>query len=79
MKPIPFVLLLSSLAGFAAHAKAAEADAPAAEQPREFTIPLDRQQMIGVTYATAETKRCLCAPCALSYSRGDATTAVHWD
>jgi Cu(I)/Ag(I) efflux system membrane fusion protein len=28
----------------------------AADQPHEFTIPLDRQQMIGVTYATAETR-----------------------
>jgi Cu(I)/Ag(I) efflux system membrane fusion protein len=27
-----------------------------AEKPHEFTVPLDRQQMIGVTYATAETR-----------------------
>src|SRR5438094_9727928 len=35
---------------------AGAAGAPAAENnaPHEFTIPLDRQQLIGVTYATVE-------------------------
>ena len=29
---------------------------PSADQPREFTIPLERQQLIGVTYATVESR-----------------------
>jgi Cu(I)/Ag(I) efflux system membrane fusion protein len=57
-------------------------DAPAgspapADKPREFTIPLDRQQMIGVTFATVETKplrRNLRAAGLVT-----ATTAKHWD
>jgi membrane fusion protein, copper/silver efflux system len=49
----------------------------AADQPHEFTIPLDRQQLIGVTYATVETrplKRSLRAVGLVA-----ATTAKHWD
>ena len=48
-----------------------------ADQPHEFTIPLDRQQMIGVTYATVETKplkRTLRAVGVVA-----TTTAKHWD
>jgi Cu(I)/Ag(I) efflux system membrane fusion protein len=48
-----------------------------ADEPREFTIPLDRQQMIGVTYATAETRplrRTLRAAGVVA-----TTTAKHWD
>ena len=48
-----------------------------ADQPREFTIPLDRQQLIGVTYATAEMKplrRTLRAVGMVA-----TTTANHWD
>jgi len=56
MKTIPFALLLAGFAGFASAATAAAPNAPAADQPHEFTIPVDRQQMIGVTYATAENK-----------------------
>ncbi len=54
--------------------------APAADrldQPREFTIPIDRQQMIGVTYATVETRplrRTVRAAGVVA-----ATTAKHWD
>jgi Cu(I)/Ag(I) efflux system membrane fusion protein len=37
--------------------KSKEATAPAGEEaPTEFSIPLDRQQLIGVTYATVEKK-----------------------
>jgi Cu(I)/Ag(I) efflux system membrane fusion protein len=49
----------------------------AGDQPHEFTIPLERQQMIGVTYATAETRplrRTLRAVGLVA-----ATTAKHWD
>jgi Cu(I)/Ag(I) efflux system membrane fusion protein len=49
----------------------------AADQPHEFTIPLDRQQMIGVTYATATTKRLLRTVRAVGLVA--ATTAGHWD
>ena len=47
------------------------------DQPREFTISTDRQQMIGVTYATAEVKplrRTLRAVGLVA-----ATTGRHWD
>src|ERR1700691_1350950 len=44
----------------AAQASPAEGSAMAigstADQPHEFTVSLDRQQMIGVTYATAENR-----------------------
>jgi Cu(I)/Ag(I) efflux system membrane fusion protein len=66
MKPISLTLLLLSAAA-----------AVAADQPSEFTIPLDRQQMIGVTYATAETmplRRTLRAVGVVA-----TTTAKHWD
>jgi Cu(I)/Ag(I) efflux system membrane fusion protein len=48
-----------------------------ANQPHEFTIPPDRQQLIGVTYATAEMKplrRTIRAAGVVA-----ATTARHWD
>jgi Cu(I)/Ag(I) efflux system membrane fusion protein len=56
----------------------ATTDAGAADdRPREFTIPADRQQLIGVTYAAAETRplqRTLRAVGLVA-----ATTAKHWD
>jgi Cu(I)/Ag(I) efflux system membrane fusion protein len=67
----------------AAQASAAAGGAPAteggpeADQPNEFTIALDRQQLIGVTYATAETKplrRTL-----RTFGVVAATSAKHWD
>ena len=54
MKTIPLALLLSILAGVAACAQMAQAQP---DQPREFTVPVDRQQMIGVTYATVTRER----------------------
>jgi membrane fusion protein, copper/silver efflux system len=51
--------------------------AAAADEPHEFTIPVNRQQLIGVTYATVETrplKRTLRAVGIVA-----ATTAKHWD
>jgi len=48
-----------------------------ADQPHEFTIPLDRQQMIGVTYAEAETKPLKRTIRAVGLVA--ATTAKHWD
>ena len=57
--------------------KPAAAPAMAADQPGEFTIPLDRQQLIGVTYAKAVR-----APLQ-SVIRAVGTVAVdkqrHWD
>jgi membrane fusion protein, copper/silver efflux system len=47
------------------------------DQPHEFTIPLDRQQMIGVTYATATTKRLHRTVRAVGLVA--ATTGGHWD
>jgi len=70
MKPIHLALLLSGLAGLAAHG--ADAD-----QPHEFTIPLDRQQMIGVTYATAEPRPLRRTVRAVGLVA--TTTAKHWD
>jgi membrane fusion protein, copper/silver efflux system len=49
----------------------------AADQPHDFTIPLDRQQLIGVTYAAVETKplrRTLRAVGLVA-----TTTGKHWD
>ena len=61
-----------------AQATPAAGGAPApADQPHEFTIPLDRQQLIGVTYATAEVRplrRTLRVVGTVA-----ATTARHWD
>ncbi|HEX3728635.1 MAG TPA: efflux RND transporter periplasmic adaptor subunit, partial [Opitutaceae bacterium] len=57
--------------------KAGAPAAAASDAPREFTIPLDRQQLIGVTYATAQVKplrRSLRAAGVVA-----ATTAKHWD
>jgi membrane fusion protein, copper/silver efflux system len=48
-----------------------------ADKPRVFTIPADRQQLIGVTYATAETRpliRTLRAAGTVA-----AMTSRHWD
>jgi Cu(I)/Ag(I) efflux system membrane fusion protein len=47
------------------------------DQPHEFTIPLDRQQMIGVTYATAIMKPLRRTVRAVGLVA--ATTAGHWD
>jgi Cu(I)/Ag(I) efflux system membrane fusion protein len=78
MKPIRIALVLFCLAGrFALATPMALAGGAAADQPREFTIPLDRQQLIGVTYAAVETKplqRTLRAVGLVA-----ATTAKHWD
>ncbi len=55
----------------------AGAKAATVEAPREFTIPLERQQLIGVTYATARVKplrRTIRAAGVVA-----ATTAKHWD
>ena len=74
MKPIHFAVILSSLACLSATAAGTEA---AADQPHEFTIPLDRQQMIGVTYATAKAgplRRTLRAVGLVA-----ATTGRRWD
>jgi membrane fusion protein, copper/silver efflux system len=70
MKSIPIALILAALAGLTT--RGADAD-----QSREFTIPLDRQQMIGVAYATADLKplqRTLRAVGLVA-----TTTAKHWD
>jgi membrane fusion protein, copper/silver efflux system len=48
-----------------------------AESPHEFSIPLDRQQLIGVTYATAESKPLRRTLRAVGLVAG--TTAKHWD
>jgi Cu(I)/Ag(I) efflux system membrane fusion protein len=90
MKPIRLALILSCLTGLAglvglsgAQAKPPEnrplagAGGGAPDQPREFTIPLDRQQLIGVTYAAVEIKplrRILRAVGSVA-----ATTAKRWD
>jgi len=66
MKSIRFALFLSSLAACAA-----------ADQPHEFTIPPDRQQMIGVTYAAVETKPLRRTLRAVGFVA--ATTAKRWD
>ena len=49
MKTIHAVRLLGGLLALTVRLRSAD-------QPHDFTIPLDRQQMIGVTYATVETK-----------------------
>ena len=49
----------------------------AANQPHEFTIPLDRQQMIGVTYATAGTRPLRRTVRAVGLVA--AMTTKHWD
>ena len=73
MKSIHIALILSGIAGFAAQVKPAESDA---NQSHEFTIPPDRQQMIGVTYATAETKPLVRTLRAVGLVA--ATTGKHW-
>lgn len=50
---------------------------PASDQTREFTIPLDRQQMIGVTYAVATRKPLRLRVRAVGLVA--ATAAGHWD
>ena len=61
-----------------AQTKPAEGSAmTTADQPHEFTIPLERQQLIGVTYAAAEIKplrRTIRAAGLVA-----ATTRKHWD
>jgi RND family efflux transporter MFP subunit len=47
------------------------------DRPHEFTIPLDRQQLIGVTYAPVETKPLRRTIRAAGFVA--ATTAKHWD
>jgi Cu(I)/Ag(I) efflux system membrane fusion protein len=79
MKALHLALTLCSLAGIASLADGAPSpgDGTAADQPREFTIPLDRQQLIGVTYATVEARplrRTLRVVGTVA-----ATTAKHWD
>jgi membrane fusion protein, copper/silver efflux system len=49
----------------------------AADQPHEFTIPLDRQQMIGVTYAAAETRPLRRTVRAVGFVAAE--TTKHWD
>jgi Cu(I)/Ag(I) efflux system membrane fusion protein len=56
MKTLCLALILSGLAALAQGTASATSPQAAADQPREFTIPLDRQQLIGVTFATAETR-----------------------
>jgi multidrug efflux pump subunit AcrA (membrane-fusion protein) len=78
-KSIFFFLFLSGFTACAVPAQPAEGGAAAGpgDQPREFTIPVDRQQMIGVTYATAGIKplrRTLRAVGIVA-----TTTAGHWD
>jgi Cu(I)/Ag(I) efflux system membrane fusion protein len=58
-------------------AAAPAADAGRAGQPREFTIPLDRQQLIGVTYAPVERRPLARRLRAVGVVA--ATTAKHWD
>jgi Cu(I)/Ag(I) efflux system membrane fusion protein len=55
----------------------AVAGGSAEERPHEFTIPLDRQQLIGVTYASVETKHLRRTIRAVGVVA--ATTANHWD
>ena len=60
-----------------AEAKPVGAGAVSSGQPHVFTIPLERQQMIGVTFASVERrplKRMLRAVGIVS-----TTTAGHWD
>lgn len=55
----------------------AMSSAVGADQPHEFTVPLDRQQMIGVTYATATMKPLRRTVRAVGLVA--ATTTGHWD
>jgi Cu(I)/Ag(I) efflux system membrane fusion protein len=80
MKTLRLSLLLSCLSGvapLAAESAATDGGTPAADQPREFTIPLDRQQLIGVTFAPVEKRplrRTLRAVGMVA-----ATMSKHWD
>jgi Cu(I)/Ag(I) efflux system membrane fusion protein len=61
-----------------ADASASQADSsPQTDRPREFTIPADRQQLIGVTYATAETRPLVRTLRAVGMVA--AMTNRHWD
>lgn len=70
MKISRLALILTAFATGAARADLAD-------QPHEFTVPLDRQQMIGVTYATAEMKPLRRTVRAVGLVA--ATTAGQWD
>jgi Cu(I)/Ag(I) efflux system membrane fusion protein len=61
-----------------ADASASQADSsPQTDRPREFTIPADRQQLIGVTYATVETRPLVRTIRAVGLVA--AMTNRHWD
>ena len=72
MDLIPVKKVDNSMAGIAQASSAESMD-----KPHEFTIPMDRQQMIGVTYAKAETRRLTRTLRAVGTV--EATTAKHWD
>jgi Cu(I)/Ag(I) efflux system membrane fusion protein len=60
-----------------AQLKAADSGTAPSDEPREFSIPVERQQLIGVTYATVEKrplKRTIRAVGTVA-----TTTANHWD
>ena len=61
----------------AAQAGTADGAKAAADQPSEFTIPLDRQQLIGVTYAPVEKRPLRRTIRAVGLVA--ATTANRWD
>jgi len=78
MTPLRLTLILVALAAFAAWpCPAAAGETQAADQPHEFTIPVDQQQLIGVTYAAVERMplhRTLRAVGLVA-----ASMAKHWD
>jgi Cu(I)/Ag(I) efflux system membrane fusion protein len=77
MKSLLLLLLLAGGIAFGGATRAAAAEAMAADQPHPFTIPLDRQQMIGVTYAVAEVQPLRRTVRAMGTVA--TTTARHWD
>jgi Cu(I)/Ag(I) efflux system membrane fusion protein len=60
-----------------AKAQAAGVAAAPSDEPREFTIPVDRQQLIGVTYAPVETRPLRRTIRAVGIVA--TTTGNHWD
>lgn len=71
------VMKVGTQPGSAASAALSASNPSGVETPREFTIPVERQQLIGVTYATVEVKplrRTIRAVGTVA-----ATTAKHWD